>query len=143
MSCDFCPPSLHQISLPLSVLCNHFSHFSWRYESVKKIRRIISVVKFVFKYSKRSRCEKILKVRYLKNGGILKRKCPYTLLTIITVQKNTLFINLVNREFKTEKVRLSKTEKHILNSSFSVLYSALIRVMKRVFVCTIHTVHSC
>ena len=56
------------------------------------------------------------------------------------MQTNTLFINLVNIEFKTEKLILSITEKLRLSLSFSVLISMFIRVMKRVFVCFYHTV---
>ena len=35
----------------------------------------------------------------------------------LLVQKNTLFITLMNRVFKTEKLRLSKTEKNMASKS--------------------------
>ena len=56
------------------------------------------------------------------------------------MQTNTLFITLMNIEFKTVKLSLSKTEEHSLSLSFSVSDSLLIRVIKRVSVCTINTV---
>ena len=47
----------------------------------------------------------------------------------------------MNRVFiKAEKPRQSKSEKHRLSLSFSVLSSLHIRVIKRVFVCTNLTV---
>ena len=52
--------------------------------------------------------------------GDLKRY-DHTLFTIITVwlmQKNTLFIILVNREIKTKTLRMSKIKKHKTQSEF-------------------------
>ena len=56
------------------------------------------------------------------------------------MQTSTLFITLMNREFKNEKLGLTKIEKRRFNLSYSILNSMLIRLMKRVFVFTNHKV---
>ena len=52
------------------------------------------------------------------------------------VQINTLFITLMNIEFKTEKLSPSLCFLVLLIPSFSVLNSLFIKFIKRVFVCT-------
>ena len=67
----------------------------------------------------------------------------YTLLATITVclvQTKSFFIFVINIEFKTKKFRLSLCFSNILNLSFSSLNFPFMRVMKRVFVGTNHTV---
>ena len=56
------------------------------------------------------------------------------------MQTNTLFITVMNREIKIEKFRLGRNEKYKLSLSFSVLNCMFFRKMKRVVICTNHTV---
>ena len=56
------------------------------------------------------------------------------MITISLIETSTLFITLMHLEFKCEKVRRSKTQKHRLSLSFSVLNK--IKILKRVFVCS-------
>ena len=62
------------------------------------------------------------------------------MITVWRVRTNTLFITLMNIEFKTEKLRLGLCFLVLRSQSFSVLNSLFIRVIKRVFVCTNNTV---